>query len=339
MKNKLLIIKSYFPWLFLVFAMDAFSALLLWIADARAFRAMVLLITIASILLFFSVCLVILHCEEKKRNAFFAFLDNPDEYNEKMMLKSVGDAGVDCVYVLGETLRDKMKEYEKLAAQVSDYEEYVESWVHEVKTPLSLLTLLLDNRRDQLPGHTVFKLEYIRNRMQEYIDQMLYYARIKGERKDYLFEYIALRPFLQEVLENYRPLLEEKQFLITMEIADEEVYTDCRGLRFLLGQIISNAIKYSTEEPELYLKYITEEGKNILSIQDNGVGVRECDFPYIFEKGFTGDSHEGRKHATGMGLYLAKELADDLMLSLQAKSQWQKGFEMQILFPLLESDS
>ena len=336
MINKLRVLKSYTPWLLLLLAMDGFSALLLWIADAGAFRAMVLLIVIASILLFFTVCLVILRQENKKTKAFLAFLGNPDEYNEKMVLRLVGDAGAECVYILGESLRGKMKEYENLNAQVSDYEEYVEAWAHEVKTPLSLLTLLLDNRRDELPEHTAFKLEYVRNRMQENIDQMLYYARVKGMRKDYLFEYVQLRPFVEEVLENYKPLLEEKQFLITLELVDEEVYTDYRGLRFLLGQIISNAIKYSSEEPELHIKYKTGNKENILSIRDNGLGVRECDFPYIFEKGFTGDSCEGRKQATGMGLYLAKELADDLMLSLQAQSQWQHGFEMQILFPVLE---
>lgn len=338
MKNKLQVLKQYLPWLLLLFVMDGFSALLLWIADARAFRAMALSIFIASILLFSTVCLLILRHENKKRKAFLAFLASPDEYNEKMMLKLVGDAGEDCIYFLGETLREKRKEYEKLAAQVSDYEEYAESWVHEVKTPLSLLTLLLDNRREELPGQIVFKLEYIRNRMQEYIDQMLYYARIKGARKDYLFEYVWIRPFLQDVLENYRPLLEEKQFLVTMELADAKVYTDCRGLRFLLGQLVSNAIKYSGDEPELYIEYKKTEEMQILSVRDNGMGVRECDLPYIFEKGFTGGGSEGRKHATGMGLYLAKELADDMMISLRASSQWQKGFEMQIIFPVLEGE-
>ena len=72
--------------------------------------------------------------------------------------------------------------------QIDDYEEYVESWAHETKTPLSLLTLLLDNRRDELPAAMDSKLDHIRNRMQESIDQILFYARLKSTRKDYLFE-------------------------------------------------------------------------------------------------------------------------------------------------------
>ena len=66
-------------------------------------------------------------------------------------------------------------------------------WAHEVKTPLALLTLLLDNRRDTLPEAVGFKLDYVRNRMQAFIDQMLYYARLRGARRDYRFERLPLR--------------------------------------------------------------------------------------------------------------------------------------------------
>ena len=72
-----------------------------------------------------------------------------------------------------------------------------------------------------------------------------------------------------------------------------------------------------------------------MSVRDNGRGVRSCDLPYIFEKGFTGHSGEGRKEATGMGLYLAWEIAEDLGLQLEAGSQWGKGFEMRIVFPVV----
>lgn len=75
-----------------------------------------------------------------------------------------------------------------------------------------------------------------------------------------------------------------------------------------------------------------------LCIADNGVGVKSCDLPYIFQKGFTGDSNDSRKKATGMGLYLAKKMADDLNLHMEAVSEWNKGFEMYILFPRVDSD-
>ena len=94
---------------------------------------------------------------------------------------------------------------------MDDYEDYVELWAHEVKTPLALLTLVLDNRRGTLPEAVGFKLDYARNRMQAFIDQMLYYARLRGARRDYRFERLTLRGCIDEVLDDYRPLLEEKR--------------------------------------------------------------------------------------------------------------------------------
>ncbi|GAE90478.1 sensor histidine kinase [Acetivibrio straminisolvens] len=221
--------------------------------------------------------------------------------------------------------------------RVLDYEEYVEAWAHETKTPLSLLTMLLDNRRDELPENFAFKLDYIRNRMQEFISQMLFYSRLKGTQKDYLFEFINLHTCIGEVLDDYLPLLEEKRFQIKMQVPDIFVYSDRRGLAFLISQVISNSIKYSSDTcPQLCIKAVRTDFNFVLSVSDNGIGVRSCDLPYIFEKGFTGDSGDGRKKATGMGLYLAKEIAKDLNILLNVESEWGKGFTMKILFPIVD---
>lgn len=133
-------------------------------------------------------------------------------------------------------------------------------------------------------------------------------------------------------------MLEEKQFQIQYCLSDNAVYSDRRGLRFLLGQIISNSIKYCSKEPELHFEFFQTDGYYVLSIKDNGTGVRSCDLPYIFEKGFTGDSGDGRTKATGMGLYLAKEIAKELNISLNVNSEWRKGFEMQLSFPVVNEE-
>jgi len=230
---------------------------------------------------------------------------------------------------------EKNNSINQLLTRVLDYEEYVEAWAHETKTPLSLLTMLLDNRREELPENFAFKLDYIRNRMQEFINQMLFYSRLKGTQKDYLFEFINLHTCIKEVLEDYMPLLEEKRFQIKMQVPEIFVYSDRRGLTFLISQVISNSVKYTGANiPELCIKAVKTDRNYVLSISDNGIGVRSSDLPYIFEKGFTGNSGDGRKKATGMGLYLAKEIAKDLNILLNVESEWGKGFTMKILFPL-----
>lgn len=220
--------------------------------------------------------------------------------------------------------------------QLRDEVHALELGAHEVKTPLALLTLVLDNRRDTLPEAVGFKLDYVRNRMQAFIDQMLYYARLRGARRDYRFERLALRSCIDEVLDDYRPLLEEKHFRIELRLADETVFSDRRGLCFLLGQVVSNSVKYALEKPVLTFSLENGGTATVLSIRDNGPGVRACDLPYVFEKGFTGDSGHEKNKATGMGLYLAREVAKDLGLTLTAASDWGAGFAVRVSFPVVE---
>lgn len=331
------ILLPYAPWLLLLLGTDAAAALLLWLADAQAFRAMSVLLVLGSLFSFSAVCLVLVRAQQKRKEAFSAFLASPDEYHEELLLKTVPSAARPSLLLLGSLLRENKAACGRLAGELNDYEEYVEAWAHEVKTPLSLLTLLLDNRGDTLPAAIRFKLDYIRSRMQESVDQMLFFARLKSPRKDHRFEPVCLRTCLEELLEDYRPLLDEKQFEIQCSLSDETVYSDKRSLTFLLGQILSNSIKYCRENPVLTFDFREQDGFHILRIHDNGIGVRRCDLPYLFEKGFTGDSGDGRKKATGMGLYLAREIAAELNLTLSAQSEWGKEFEIRISFPIVRS--
>lgn len=363
MKNNWEIFKKYAPWLFLLLGVDGLAAVLLWIADVRAFQAFTVVIILATICLFAVVLGCVTHHEKKKEQAFERFLASPDLYSEEELRKLVSEADRKKISLLGQELRRMEESSNQLLVRVCDYEEYVEAWAHETKTPLSLLTLLLDNRREELPENIAFKLDYIRSRMQESISQMLFYARLKGTKKDYLFEYLDLSACIEEVLEDYRPLLEEKEFQVIHCAQECEVYTDRRGIIFLLGQIVSNAVKYSAIvkdspavkgspavknspaeneperiRPELIFKTEKTEKHILLSVKDNGRGVHSCDLPYIFDKGFTGDLGDGRKKATGMGLYLAKGIADDLNISLAAESQWGNGFEMKVIFPVVDRE-
>lgn len=326
---------QYIPWLCLCLGIDGFAVLLLWIADVKALRALAATIVLATVLMFAAICAVLLFLEQGRERAFRDFLDAPDEYHEKYLQKHLSGSQADDIHRLALVLREKQDAASALQTRLEEYEEYVETWAHETKMPLSLLALLLDNRREELPEQVGFKLDYIQSRLQESIDQMLFYARIKGMRKDYLFEHISVDSVIREVLEDYRPLLEEKGFRTILPDTDVPVYTDRRSFRFLLQQIISNAVKYSAGLPELCFVITPGERTCVLSVRDNGTGVKSCDLPFLFEKGFTGDCGENRKKATGMGLYLASEIAKDLKLTLEADSQWGKGFEMRILFPVV----
>lgn len=329
-------LRQYLPWLGLLLGVDVLAALLLWLADAQAFAAMAAVIVLATVFLFAGVSAVLCTRVKKREQAFTAFLTTPDTAHEQALCHLLSPNEAQSVHLLGETLRAQRQTITQLQTQMDDYENYVELWAHEVKTPLALLTLVLDNRRDSLPEAAAFKLDYVRNRMQAFIDQMLYYARLRGARRDYRFERLTLRSCIDEVLDDYHPLLEEKNFRVEVQAVDETVFADRRGLCFLLGQVVSNSVKYALGKPVLIFSLESSAAATVLSIRDNGPGVRACDLPYVFEKGFTGDSGHEKSKATGMGLYLARAIAKDLGLTITAASEWGAGFEVRVTFPVVE---
>lgn len=333
------------PWLALLLGIDAFAAVLLWLADAAAFRALAALIALATVFLFAAVCGILGWQSRRRERAFRDFLDDPDTSHEEVLAKLSGTAQTEEIHRLGELLRENQYKYEQVQTHLEEYEEYVEAWAHETKTPIALLTMLLDNHRDEIPKNVSFRLDYVRSRMQELTEQMMFCARLKNAQKDYLFEYVSVRACVEEVIGDYWPLLEEKQFQVILRIPDRDLYTDRRSLRFMLSQIVSNAIKYSGVEPELVIEhFFVSDGpgdsaeKDVLLIRDNGRGVKSCDLPYIFNRGFTGASGEEEKNATGMGLYLVRELAGELGITLAASSVWKEGFELRMEFPVVSEE-
>ncbi len=329
-------IRRYLPWLLLLLGMDCFFILLLWLSDAKEFGTLCGILMLASMLMFAAVLWILCRKEKQKRAAFEDFLSSPDAFHREKLTEIVSEEEKKSILLLASVLEQKQLALSRSEESLSDYEEYVEGWAHEAKTPVSLLTMILDNRVEEMSVPVRKKLDYIRSQLQEDVTQMLYYARLKGTTKDYLLEPVDLHTCIEDVLEDYTPLLEEKQFEIRNNLISETVCTDRRGMQFMLGQIISNAIKYSGAEPVLTFSLEHSEKADILRISDNGIGMKSFDLPYVFQKGFTGDSMDSRKKATGMGLYLTKKMADDLGLGLNAESQWGKGFTILISFPKVE---
>lgn len=334
MKRYFSILTAHLPWLAYALAGDLFFAVLLWFTDVSAFNALVLSIVLFSVLSFLLVCAIILASESRMTRALNEFLANPNEEHCQILLSNLKGAEMRRTKEMCDLLISREERLGKEILRNEDYEEYVEAWAHEAKTPMALLTMILDNNRDSLAPEMVYKIEYIRTRLNECVEQMLQYSRIKGEKKDYLFEQIAIKDVIDDVIDDYRPLLEEKDFLVINHVRDEQLYGDRRALRFILGQIVSNSIKYSSDEPKLEFSI---EGEDHLVIEDNGIGIKSCDLPFIFERGFTGDTGEARKKATGMGLYLVKKMSDDMNFVLDVASEAGKGFKIVVQYPVIEN--
>ena len=330
MKHLLSVIRSHLLFLIYVLGADVFFAFLLWVVDSRSFQKISLLLFLFSVLSFLLLCVILSVREDRIERALSEYVREPDETHLDLLLSQLRGGEKSRVDTLCRIISEKENARAVLFTKNEDYEEYVEAWAHEAKTPIALLTLILDNQREELSPELIYKIEYIRARLSGSVDQMLQYSRIKGGRKDYLLEALPLREVLEEVVEEYRPLLSEKNFTVVNEVEKETIYADKRALTYMLGQIVSNAIKYSSDDPRLCFRM---EGERRLSIEDNGIGVKKSDLPFIFERGFTGNTGQTRKKATGMGLYLVEKIAEDMHFQLNVASEIGKGFQIVVQYP------
>lgn len=322
------------------FLLDVMFAFFLWLTDAPSFRAVIGLFSCMTLLFFAGVFYYLGKKEEKRKNAFFDFLDNPS-YSKQLNVKILlGEREQEQLEAIGERLRENRKKLQEEQRQREDYEEYIEMWAHEIKVPLSLLTLLSDNRKAEMSEVVHQRLVYAVSRMQDNVTQMLYYARLGAAHIDYLWEPVKLSECVEEAVLQYDPVFREGGVNIICEVSDVCVLTDKKGILMILGQVLKNAYQYQDTEKEEQWIRVTDQTKGaqdkiLLTIADNGIGVKQSDLPFLFEKGFTGDNDERKKKATGIGLYLVDQMAKNLHIEVDVQSVYGQGFEFTLGFPVV----
>lgn len=327
-------------WIIVILILNFIFGGLLWLSNDKAFVYIFPTMIIGSLILYCATAFIIYKNDLKRKEAINSFLNDPtkDKENEIIRLFHYEEANV--IRNIGEILRENQITINDQKQGIDEYEEYVEAWAHEIKTPLGLMTFLLDNRKHEISPIVYKRLQYIRTKMQEDIERMLYYARLKSTCNDYFFKQISLQESCAEVIEEYKVILQEKGIEVILDIDDYKVTSDKRGMQFIIRQIISNAVKYTvTEEikPKIVITSECNEESIKLNIKDNGIGVKSYDLPFIFEKGFTGEVGQQRKNSTGMGLYLAKQVSEGLKIGIDINEKYTNGFEIMLIFPKIIS--
>lgn len=210
--------------------------------------------------------------------------------------------------------------------------DYTAAWVHEAKAPLTAMKMIIDSNRD-IPAMRKIEAEWLRVYL--LIDQQLYISRLPTLEKDYSLEETELKELVSAEVRELMSWCLEKNLAVEMEGLETKVITDKKWSRFILRQILSNAVKYSPEGGVITIAARLEESRHpVLSIQDEGPGMAPHDLPRIFDKGFTGSTGRIYNAATGLGLYLAKLVAGKIGIRLTAASEPGKGTLMEIAFSL-----
>ncbi len=230
------------------------------------------------------------------------------------------------LYEIDKSMIEKINEYKE---KVQSFKEYVELWIHEVKLPVSSLTLMIHNNKSLQSKKLLEQL----SRLDNYLEQILYYVRSENAEKDYLITPVNLAKIISNTaLKNKDILLESEIDLIVSDV-NIEVLTDSKWLEFILNQIIDNSIKYKKNKNS-FIKIIAKEEKDRidLAIYDNGIGIKKEDLPKVFEKTYTGSNGRNGKNSTGMGLYIVKKLCEKLGHQVSIKSKEQEFTCIKISF-------
>ncbi len=241
-------------------------------------------------------------------------LDVPNFYDGRILYE--------ILYKINKSMLENIQKYDQ---QSREFQEYIEMWIHEVKTPLTTLSLMCHDRksREQL------------KRIDDYIEQVLYFARVENAEHDYMISSVNLQGVVGDVASRNREAILSQNILLNTENLDHLVNSDHKWLEFILNQILSNSIKYHSKT--ITIRAHDDSAQTVLEVIDDGIGILPQDLPRIFDKSFTGlNGHKNRNKnnsSTGMGLYIAKTLCDKLGHHISATSVPDQGTTISITFP------
>lgn len=225
------------------------------------------------------------------------------------------------------SMHEKVKHYKD---EQIEYREYIETWVHEIKTPIASAKLILENDNSNLSE----RINYEMKRVEGFIEQVLYYARSSDVSKDYIIkEFSLISVVMKSVKSNSRDFI-NKNIKLDIRGIEGNIFSDKKWVEFIINQIIINAVKFSIpNEGKVSIYSKVNENNIILTIEDNGVGINEKDIDRVFEKGFTGENGRKFGKSTGIGLYLCKKLCDKLGIGISLNSKENIGTKVNIVFP------
>lgn len=213
-----------------------------------------------------------------------------------------------------------IEQIHKMEDEQREYEEYIENWIHEVKTPITLLYLIINNSIQDINVKKEIIMEL--KRVENDVESALYYARLGTGYKDYLIQKISLESVIKDAINNNRVLLMSNQFAINLLCPEYTViYSDRKWILFMINQVIINAVKYSRKEhAKISIEVIDNDSTIELLIKDNGIGICAEDLTRIFEKGYTGKNGHNNVKSTGIGLYLVEKMCEKLDVVVKADS-------------------
>ena len=272
-----------------------------------------------------------------KRKKFYDNLLNMlEELDEKYLITEIiktpnfleGQIFKNSLEQIDKSMLENVNKYKYMT---EDYKEYIELWIHEIKIPIATSKMVIENNKNAITKSIDEELDKVEN----YIEQALFYARSNTVEKDYYIRKVVLKEIVNESIKKNKSSLIQEKISIDIHDLEIEVNTDNKWIVFILNQIIQNSIKYRKKENSVIEIYANQGKENvILYIKDNGIGIKQGEITRVFEKGFTGTNGRlSNKKSTGIGLYLCKKLCNKLGIGIELNSVQNEGTEVKLVFP------
>ncbi len=270
----------------------------------------------------------------QKRAFYNNLMRNLEELDRKYLLSEMteepsfyeGKLLCEVTKAAEKSMNDEIAKYRRVS---QEYREYIETWVHEIKTPISSSRLIIENNQNEVTRNLYEELVKIEN----FVEQALFYSRSSTVEKDYIIKRITLKELVSSVLRKNSAMFIEGKISVQTNGLDKTVFTDGKWTDFILGQILMNSVKYRSSSPKIEIIGLQNDNSVTLVISDNGIGIPKQDLERVFDKGFTGTNGRRTAKSTGIGLYLCKKLCDKLNLGLSLVSEENTGTTVSIVFP------
>jgi signal transduction histidine kinase len=221
-------------------------------------------------------------------------------------------------YIINKKEYKYLKLIENKDEQIKDMEEYISRWVHEIKLPISAISMILD-RMDDVEISAEIKNET--EKINFLVNSVLYGSRATAAAEDIFISEINLQETIKQAIKNNAFMLIRNNIEIKLKKLDYNVFTDRKWILYVLDQLINNAIKYSKENAQIQFSAEESDKYICLNIRDNGIGIAEEDIERVFNKGFTGSNGRNTTYkSTGMGLYFSKKILDKLGSCFEVES-------------------
>ena len=238
-------------------------------------------------------------------------------YKEEMSLKDEN-----------ERLMDENKRLSMgIISSRKEVKDYFALWVHQIKTPITAAKLILDSNTEDKEDRIKPQIFYI----ESYTDMAINYLKLMDVEADMDIAEISIDTVIKSVLKKYSVIFFNNHISLNYEPINETVISDMKWLNILIEQFISNALKY-TRQGCITISY--DKNDAILYIKDTGIGIRSEDIPKIFDRGYSGLNGRMNEKASGLGLYLAKEISKRLSVEILVTSEVGKGSEFGLHFKL-----